>query len=121
MLLLRPGDLDLLFDPLRSLVAQESEEENLHVFHKTLFDFLLDPERSQQFALSKHCVMRVRRCICIITDILTSWSCEFFSPSRFVLQLMIFYRRAGLHVLRIPLLPRPAYPRRAPDPVPREP
>ena len=52
MLLLRPGDLDLLFDPLRSLVAQESEGENLHVFHKTLFDFLLDSERSRRFTVT---------------------------------------------------------------------
>jgi hypothetical protein len=52
-MLLRPGDLDLLFDPLRSLVAQESEEENLHVFHKTLFDFLLDSE-SQRFTVTSN-------------------------------------------------------------------
>lgn len=78
MLILRPGDLDLLFDPLRSLVAQESEEENLHVFHKTLFDFLLDDERSQNFGLSKQLCHESAALYMHNTDILTSWSCEFF-------------------------------------------
>lgn len=74
MLLLRPGDLDLLFDPLRSLVAQENEEENLHVFHKTLFDFLLEPERSDRFGLGKQLCHESAALYMYNTDILTSWS-----------------------------------------------
>ena len=37
-------DLLLLFDPLLSLVAVD--EENLRVFHKSLFDYLVDATRS---------------------------------------------------------------------------
>jgi len=80
MLKLRPGDLDLLFDPLRSLVAQESEEENLNVFHKTLFDFLLDKERSGQFHLQRILCHESAALYILNTDILTSWSCESTFP-----------------------------------------
>jgi hypothetical protein len=88
MLVLRPGDLDLLFDPLRSLVAQESEEENLHVFHKTLFDFLLSTDRSASFGLTKHLCHESAALYMHNTDILTTWSCESlcFFPS---LRLMV--------------------------------
>jgi len=110
MLLLRPGDLDLLFDPLRSLVAQESEEENLHVFHKTLFDFLLDPGRSQHFAVSKKLCHESAALYMHNTDILTSWSCKFyfsfFLPSNATHDEC---RRTGLYVLCLSLLPCPAY------------
>ena len=76
MLKLRLGDLDLLFDPLRSLVAQEPEEENLHVYHKTLFDFLLEEERSGQFHLQRILCHESAALYILNTDILTTWSCE---------------------------------------------
>jgi len=80
MLELRPGDLDLLFDPLRSLVAQEPEEENLHVYHKTLFDFLLEEERSGQFHLQRILCHESAALYILNTDILTTWSCESAFP-----------------------------------------
>ncbi len=46
---LKPGDLDLLFDPLRSLVTLD--QGDFRVFHKSLFDYLLDPSRSGSFHL----------------------------------------------------------------------
>ena len=123
MLNLLPGDLDLLFDPLKSLVAQDSG--NLYVLHKTLFDYLLDPERSQQFALTQQLCHENAALYMHNADILTNWFCEFCSL------LFLFFlanswwvglpRRTGHHVLCIPLLPRPAYSRRTPDPIPRKP
>ena len=49
LLVLRPGDLSLLFDPLLSLVS--FEEEDIRIFHKSLFDYLLDPSRSESLLL----------------------------------------------------------------------
>ena len=43
---LKPGDLDLVFDPLRSLVALDHDHGDFHVFHKSLFDYFLEPTRS---------------------------------------------------------------------------
>jgi len=41
---LRPGDLDLLFDGLLSLVTLDNDD--IRIFHKSLFDYLLDSSRS---------------------------------------------------------------------------
>lgn len=49
LLALESWELGLLFDPLRSLVALDTDKEDLHVLHKTLFDYLLDPSRSRDF------------------------------------------------------------------------
>ena len=49
LLEMRPGDLVLLFDPLLSLVAIEND--NMRIFHKSLFDYLLDPSRSEDLQL----------------------------------------------------------------------
>lgn len=49
LLELRPGDLILLFDPLLSLVS--IEKEDIRIFHKSLFDYLLDPSRSGDLLL----------------------------------------------------------------------
>jgi len=49
LLELRPGDLDLIFDPLLSLVA--FDQDNIRVLHKSLLDYLLDPSRSRDFQL----------------------------------------------------------------------
>jgi hypothetical protein len=51
LLALKPGDLFILFHPLRSLVALDLKNEVLHVLHKSLFDYLLDPLRSGDFRL----------------------------------------------------------------------
>lgn len=40
---LRPGDLDLLFDPILSIVAVY--DKTVRILHKSLFDYLLDPTR----------------------------------------------------------------------------
>ncbi len=45
----KPGDLDLLFDSLRSLVILDGGD--FHVLHNSLFDYLLDPSRSRGFHL----------------------------------------------------------------------
>lgn len=79
MLLLRPGNVDMLFDPLRSLVVKEREDGNLRVFHKSLFDFLLDFERSGKFGVNKLLCHESAALYMINTDILKSWSCEFIS------------------------------------------
>ena len=121
MLLLRPGDLDLLFDPLRSLVAQETEEENLHVFHKTLFDFFLDSERSGRFGLNKLLCHESAALYMLNTDILTSWSCKSPPP---LLPLFLtnefISRRTRFYVLCLPLLPRPTHHRRTSHSIPRK-
>lgn len=78
MLLLRPGDLVLMFDPLRSLVAQNGGEVNMYVLHKTLFDFLLDPQRSGHFALSKQLYHESAALYMHNANTLTDWFCEFF-------------------------------------------
>jgi len=44
LLELGPGDVNLLFDPLLSLVAFDAVD--IRIFHKSLFDYLLDPSRS---------------------------------------------------------------------------
>ena len=49
LLELRPGDLTLIFDPLLSLVT--FEKRNIKIFHKTLFDYLLDSSRSEDLQL----------------------------------------------------------------------
>jgi len=46
----RPGDLILLFDPLLSLVT--FEKGNIRILHKSLFDYLLDPSRSEDLQLN---------------------------------------------------------------------
>ena len=46
---LRPGDLILLFDPLLSLVA--FDDLDIRIFHKSLFDYLLDSSRSEDLQL----------------------------------------------------------------------
>ncbi len=51
LLALKPGELILLFGPLRSLVALDLNSEVLHVLHKSLFDYLLEPSRSRDFRL----------------------------------------------------------------------
>ena len=49
---MKPGGLELLLDPLASVVVvPEVITHPLHVFHKTLFDYLLDPSRSGPFSL----------------------------------------------------------------------
>ena len=45
----RPGDLVLLFDPLLSLVT--FHQDDIRIFHKSLFDYLLDSGRSEDFRL----------------------------------------------------------------------
>ena len=49
LLELRPGDLVLLFDPLLSLIT--FHQDNIRIFHKSLFDYLLDSSRSKSFQL----------------------------------------------------------------------
>ena len=49
LLELRPGDLILLFDPLRSLL--NFDNGYIRIFHKSLFDYLLDTSRSGDFQL----------------------------------------------------------------------
>jgi hypothetical protein len=49
LLRLRPGDLVLLFDSLLSLVSVN--DDNIRIFHKSLFDYLLDPSRSGDLQL----------------------------------------------------------------------
>ena len=71
-LALRPGDLDLLFNPLWSLVAQE----DFHVYHKTLFYFFLDQKRSLHFGFSKELCHESAALYMHRTGILTTWSCE---------------------------------------------
>jgi len=44
LLELRPGDVVLLFDPLLSLV--KFEKGDIRIFHKSLFDYFIDPSRS---------------------------------------------------------------------------
>jgi len=48
---LRPGDLILLFNHLRSLVT--FDRGNIRILHKTLFDYLLDPIRSEELQLDR--------------------------------------------------------------------
>ena len=43
------GDIDLLFDPLLSLVTVDNDD--IRIFHKSLFDYLLDSSRSEDLAL----------------------------------------------------------------------
>ena len=50
LLELRPGDLVLLFDPLLSLVTFDGD--NIRIFHKSLFDYLLDSNRSGELQLN---------------------------------------------------------------------
>ena len=49
LLELRPGALVLIFDPLLSLVT--FDYDNIRIFHKSLFDYLLDSSRSGDFQL----------------------------------------------------------------------
>jgi hypothetical protein len=49
LLELRPGDLVLLFDRLLSLVTFDND--NIRIFHKSLFDYLLDSSRSGDLQL----------------------------------------------------------------------
>jgi hypothetical protein len=49
LLELRPGDLVLLFDRFLSLV--NFEEDDIRIYHKTLFDYLLDSSRSGDLQL----------------------------------------------------------------------
>ena len=46
LLSMRPGDLELLFDPLVSLVVID---DDIEILHKSLFDYLVDPIRSGPF------------------------------------------------------------------------
>jgi hypothetical protein len=46
---LKPGDLILLFDQLRSLVT--FDRDNIRILHKSLFDYLLNSSRSGEFQL----------------------------------------------------------------------
>ncbi len=46
---LRSGDLDLLFDGLLSLVTFDNND--IRIFHKSLFDYLLDSSRSRELEL----------------------------------------------------------------------
>ena len=96
MLLLRPGDLDLMFDPLRSLVAQNGGEVNMYVLHKTLFDFLLDPQRSGHLALSKQLYHESAALYMHNANTLTDWYCEFcvLLSFYFLRLIVIFFRRA---------------------------
>jgi hypothetical protein len=50
LLELEPGELHSLFDPLLSLVAFDSE--NIRIYHKSLFDYLLDSSRSEGLQLN---------------------------------------------------------------------
>jgi hypothetical protein len=43
---MRAGDLDLLLDPILSLIS--IDEDKVRILHKSLFDFLLDVDRSGQ-------------------------------------------------------------------------
>jgi hypothetical protein len=49
LLELKPGDLVLLFDRLLSLVT--FEEDDIRIYHKSLFDYLLDSDRSEKLHL----------------------------------------------------------------------
>ena len=49
LLNLSPGDIFLLFDGLLSLVAVD--ENDIRIYHKSLFEYLLDPSRSGELQL----------------------------------------------------------------------
>ena len=49
LLYFRPGDLRLVFDGLLSLISLE--KGNIRILHKSLFDYLLDPSRSEDLQL----------------------------------------------------------------------
>jgi hypothetical protein len=49
LLELGPGDVTLPFDPLLSRVTFDPD---IRIFHKSLFDYLLDPSRSEALALN---------------------------------------------------------------------
>jgi len=46
---LKAGDLVLLLDPVLSLIA--IDERSVQIYHKSLFDYLLDPSRSGHLPL----------------------------------------------------------------------
>jgi hypothetical protein len=51
VLLLLPGDVELVLDELASVIVVPSGEETIRILHDSLMDFLLDPTRSLDCAL----------------------------------------------------------------------
>jgi len=75
---LKAGDLILLIDPILSLIAI-NQDGNIQIFHKSLFDYLLDPSRGGHLPFDLAWVHEVAATHFLKKDIHAN-GCEFFLP-----------------------------------------
>jgi len=76
---LRAGDLVLLIDPILSLITID-KSGTVEIFHKSLFDYLLDPSRGGHLPFDLTRVHEVAATHILKKHICANSDCEFFLP-----------------------------------------